>query len=553
MAFLKDRASIPAARQWRWTKRILKIVGAVLGVLLIAGILVRASYALPSLDGRRASRGFTDVGDTALGRAVAPGIAANPGQSGLHELPSPHGAFVARVLLARAAMRSLDVQYYIWRKDLSGTLLFEELRAAADRGVRVRLLLDDNVTAGLDPTLSALDAHPNIEVRLYNPFVIRKFRMIGYATDFVRLNRRMHNKSFTADNQATIVGGRNIGDEYLGASEGLLFADLDVLAVGPVVGDVSRQFDRYWASRSAYPVDRILAAARPGKIDEIRSEAARIARNPAAQRYNEAIRTSAGFAALTAGGLKLEWANTRLVSDHPAKTLRRADPEQLLIFRLEEVLGKPARTLSLVSGYFVPTAEGMFSFKKMARNGVRVSILTNALEATDVPIVHAGYADKRKAMLRAGIQLYEMRVPDDKAKFRRRLGGSGGWRWGSRPGSGRGTAFGGSATALHAKTFSVDRSHTFIGSFNFDPRSARLNTELGVVIDSPLFAARIDDAFAQAIPASAYKVEIDDDGQLYWLERRSGRILRHDTEPGTTFLQRLMIGLLARLPIDWLL
>ena len=177
-------------------------------------------------------------------------VDAHPGISGIYPLPDARDAFAARALLAQSAERTLDVQYYIWHNDMSGTLLFEALRSAADRGVRVRLLLDDNDTSGLDTLLASLASHSNIEVRLFNPFVIREPRWIGYVTDFFRLNRRMHNKSFTADNQATIIGGRNVGDEYFGATDGVVFVDLDVMAVGPVVAEVSKQFDRYWASRS---------------------------------------------------------------------------------------------------------------------------------------------------------------------------------------------------------------------------------------------------------------------------------------------------------------
>src|SRR4051812_1594428 len=204
--------------------------------LLLVGI--RLCSPLPSLEGRSSSTALLDSAETRLGQSVAPLVAGHPGLSGIYALPNSQDAFAARARLAEVAERTLDVQYYIWKKDMTGTLLFEALRAAADRGVRVRLLLDDNGTSGLDPTLAALNAHPNIEVRLFNPFVIRKPR-IGYVTDFSRANRRMHNKSFTADNQVTIIGGRNIADEYFGVAEGLLFVDLDVIAVGPVVTDVS--------------------------------------------------------------------------------------------------------------------------------------------------------------------------------------------------------------------------------------------------------------------------------------------------------------------------
>lgn len=198
-------------------------------------MLAACDTSLPSLEGRVVSTALEDTDATRLGQAIVPRVAAHPDLSGIHALADARDAFAARILLANAAEKSLDVAYYIWRGDTSGARLFEALRAAADRDVRVRLLLDDNNTAGLDPALAALDAHPRVEVRLFNPFPVRGLRAIGYVTDFRRVNRRMHNKSFTADNQATIVGGRNVGDEYFAATGGTLFSDLDVLAVGPVV------------------------------------------------------------------------------------------------------------------------------------------------------------------------------------------------------------------------------------------------------------------------------------------------------------------------------
>ncbi|WP_262358491.1 phospholipase D-like domain-containing protein, partial [Bordetella pertussis] len=232
-------------------------------LLALAGcaILLGACTLPPPVD-RTASHALdaTQARATPLGQGVGELADTHPGLSGFHVLGDAQDAFAARMLLARAATRTLDVQYYIWRNDMTGTLLLQALHAAAERGVRVRLLLDDNGISGLDDALAALDAHPNAEVRLFNPFPTRSFKALGYLTDFSRLNRRMHNKSFTVDNQATIIGGRNIGDEYFGATDGVLFADLDVLAVGPVVGDVSAEFDAYWASESAWPAGPLLPA-----------------------------------------------------------------------------------------------------------------------------------------------------------------------------------------------------------------------------------------------------------------------------------------------------
>jgi putative cardiolipin synthase len=511
----------------------------------LSASLLGACSTLPSLEDRSTSTALHNTDTTQLGRALSPLVDAHPGRSGIYPLPEARDAFAARALLAQAAERTLDAQYYIWHNDMTGILLFEALHAAADRGVRVRLLLDDNRTSGLDTRLAALDAHPNIEVRLFNPFVIRKPRVISYMIDFPRANRRMHNKSFTADNQATIIGGRNVGDEYFDAAEGFVFEDLDVMAVGPVVKDVSHDFDRYWASESSYPVDRLLAPADPALIAELASAASLIERDPAAAAYMDALRRSAFVRELMEGRLALEWAPTRMVSDDPAKGLGLTAPDTLLPQKLGDIIGEPATEVALVSAYFVPGAAGADAFAALAERGVKVRVLTNSLEATDVAVVHAGYAKRRKFLLEAGVTLYE---------FRRLSPDTGAYKSAGMIGSfGSSGSSGSSASGLHAKTLSVDRSRVFIGSFNFDPRSARLNTEMGFVIDSPALAQRIADAFDSTIPANAYEVRLSDTGELYWIERRGEQLVRHDTEPGTSLWQRTGIWFLSLLPIEWLL
>ena len=528
----------------RTTLRLIRAGFGTIPVMQMARLLsmtlisVLTGCSLPSLDTRSVSHALPaeEALATPLGQAIAPRAAAHPRKSGIHALAHPHDAFAARMMLARAAERSLDVQYYIWHNDMTGILLLEALHEAADRGVRVRLLLDDNGTSGLDQALSALDGHPNIEVRLYNPFAVRWPKTLGYLTEFGRLNRRMHNKSFTADNQATIVGGRNIGDEYFGATTGVLFADLDVLAIGAVVGDVSTDFDRYWNSDSAYPVDGLLNPASPTELEELEADAVTIERSPEAEAYTQAMRELPFIRQLLGGDLPLEWAATRMVSDDPRKTLDAAPREAMLPHQLHEILGAPARELVLVSPYFVPTAAGTRVFAKMARNGVRVRVLTNALEATDVAVVHSGYAKRRKDLLAAGVELYEMKRMARGAERNKSAG-----------------PFGSSGSSLHAKTFAVDGERVFVGSFNFDPRSARLNTELGFVIDSPTLARHIADAFDQDIPRTAYRVRLDDMGKLYWEEAHDGRTLRHDAEPGASLWQRLIVWFASLLPLEPLL
>lgn len=495
--------------------------------------------ALPSLAERTDTVALAESEGqvTRLGQAIAPMEQAHPGLSGIHALVDPHAAFAARMLLAAAAERTLDVQYYIWRNDITGALLFEALRKAADRGVRVRLLLDDNNTPGLDPVLSALDSHPHIEVRLFNPFVVRKHRWLGFATDFARLNRRMHNKSFIADNQAAIIGGRNVGDEYFGATQDVLFTDLDVLAAGPVVRDTSSDFDAYWRSGSSYPASSLLAREDSDGLSEVASLASVSETQPAAAKYMRALRESRLIQSMLNGELEMQWARTKMVSDDPAKGLGDLPRESLLTYSLQSILGEPERQVDLISPYFVPGEAGVAALSGWARDGIQIQVLTNSLEATDVSAVHAGYAKRRKALLKAGIKLYEMRrATSDTDKGRASAG-----------------PFGSSGSSLHAKTFSVDRSRIFVGSFNFDPRSAHLNTELGFVIDSPVLATQIDEAFFDEIPASSYEVRLDDDGSLYWLEKRGGELIRHTSEPGARWYKRAWVVLLSWLPIEWLL
>jgi cardiolipin synthase C len=476
--------------------------------------------------------------DTPLGIAIEGALETHPGLTGIDPLPNPLEAFASRVDLVRTAQRTLDVQYYIWRDDLTGTLLLEALREAADRGVRVRLLLDDNgIPHALDSTLAALDAHPNIEVRLFNPFVVRKPKFIGYLTDFSRLNRRMHNKSLTADGIATILGGRNIGDEYFGATDGVVFADLDVLAIGPAATDVAHDFDRYWASAPAWPAHEILPAPRPGALDALDRAAHAVEDNPAAAAYIATLHEKTDVRRLLDGTLPLEWARTRLVSDDPAKAQGKAGPDSLVLSQLRDILGEPRRELDLISPYFVPGEVGTQYFTRLAAQGVNVRVLTNSLEATDVLPVHAGYARRREALLKGGVELFELRKAAGVGAPREHAPG----------------VFGSSGSSLHAKTFAVDAQRVFVGSLNFDPRSANLNTELGLVIESPVLASRIESAFWTQVPQLAYQVKLDPDGSLYWIRQSGNGVIRYDTEPNSRWSTRLAVWFFSILPIEWLL
>lgn len=514
----------------------------------LAGMLVGCSLAPPAGRSESTALSVEQARDTRLGRAVAPLAERHPGQSGIHALPNPRDAFAARVQLARAAERTLDVQYYIWRHDTTGTLMMEALRAAADRGVRVRLLLDDNGIPGLDDALVALDAHPRVEVRLFNPFPFRSFKPLGYLTDFSRVNRRMHNKSFTVDNTATVVGGRNVGDEYFGATDGVLFADLDVLAVGPAAHDVSTTFDAYWRSGSAYPIASLVGAPSADSLAQVQRRAVQVDASAEAVGYAQAVRELPFVQQLVDGVLHLDWAPARLVADDPAKGLAHNEPGQLLITRLAGVVGEPQKSLDLVSPYFVPTKEGTAYFASLAQRGVRVRILTNSLVANDVLAVHSGYAKYRKPLVQAGVQLMELKPnmegpgeSDSRGRGSGAKGGGSGW-------------FGSSGSSLHAKTFGVDGQRAFVGSFNFDPRSARLNTEMGFVIESPLLAAEMGRVFTERLSAHSWQVRVDPvSGALRWVDTAHKPPTELSTEPMASWWQRAAVAVLSWLPIEWLL
>lgn len=512
--------------------------GAAVAHGLAAACLLAAGCAtLPPQEGRSTSFALAQTADTRLGTAVAPLTAGHPGKTGIHAVAAAADAFAARVLLAAAAQRSIDAQYYIWRDDQTGMLLFESLSAAAERGVRVRILIDDQNTKPIEEVLAALAAHANVEVRIYNPFPTRSARALDYLGDFSRLNRRMHNKSFIADNQAAIVGGRNIGNEYFGAGEEVPFEDLDVIAIGPAVREVSAQFDRYWNSASAYAATAILAAPKPDAAQRLETTFAEVRADPEAQRFLAAVRATPLVAQLLERRLELEWADARLVADDPAKTLdREARTELLMLSGLISGGERPTATLDLISPYFVPAEKGSALLEGLARDGIRVRVLTNSYAATDVSVVHSGYAKRRCDLARAGVKLFEMKRTVDLGA--RRAGGKAG----------------SSTASLHAKTFAADNARIFVGSFNFDPRSALLNTEMGLVISSPALASRLAQAFEGPIPANAYEVRSRPEGDcIEWLERTASGEVRHETEPETGWWKRAWLEFLTLMPIDWML
>jgi putative cardiolipin synthase len=353
------------------------------------------------------------------------------------------------------------------------------------------------------------------------------------------LNRRMHNKSFTVDNQVSIVGGRNIGNEYFAAGSGVAFADLDVIAVGAAVSEVSKEFDLYWNSSSAYPAGTLLGMASPQATTKLHAMFESTSADPKSITYLQAVRETPIVRNVLDHRLEFDWVTARLLYDDPAKTLdTNADTEILLFPELVRAMGPVGKSLDLVSPYFVPGKVGTEALVALAVRGVKVRILTNSLSSTDIKAVHSGYAKRREELLRAGVMLYELK-PTAATKSHEH----------DQPWFGSG-----SLSALHAKTLAVDRSRGFVGTFNFDPRSELLNTEMGLVINSPTLAERLTQTFNAVVPLVAYEVRLSPDNRgLQWIERTASEEVQYDIEPGTTWVLRLGVDMLRFLPIDWLL
>jgi cardiolipin synthase C len=499
--------------------------------LLLLAFALCGCASLPPNAGKPGSHAILDTAHTRLGRAVSPEIAARPGLSAFYPVGDGADAFLARVALARAAERALDVQYYIFHADNTGGALLGELIAAADRGVRVRLLVDDLHAGPQGEALAAVDLHPGIEVRLFNPFARRAARWLDFLTDFGRVNRRMHNKSLTADSQASVVGGRNVGDEYFAGGAAVEFGDFDVVAFGPVVREVSAEFDRYWNSASAYPVSA-LATSSPAAAQGLR---ARIARHVEALRgtpYARALAAGDLAAELEARRLPLYWGSATVVSDDPAKIHRPIDdPSAHAAPKLKAALGDAREELLLVSPYFVPGSEGVAWLRELAARGVKVRVLTNSYLANDVGPAHAGYSSYREDLLRAGVEIQELK-PGAELKAEAKPGGS-------------------SGSSLHAKTYMVDARRLYVGSFNLDPRSVRLNTEMGIVLESEALCASVRERLLERLPDIAYRVERDpNSGALAWITREDGKEVRYESEPGMGLFDFLGQWLLRILPVE---
>jgi len=492
---------------------------------------------------RPSSHAIEHPESTFLGRALTTQLKATPDQSGFHLLVSGQEAFLARAALAEASERTLDLQYYIVGKDASATLLLYRALRAAQRGVRVRLLIDDIYAVGRDFDLATLAAHPNVQVRVFNPFRFRGplgiSQLFEYLGDSTRLNRRMHNKLWIADNAVAVIGGRNLGDAYFNLHADSDFADLDVLAAGPVVAQMSRSFDDYWNSELAVPIAAFVGAAPDAsKVDQALSSMTAQAERFRATEYAQALRAT-GFGYLVREGrIPLVPAHAKVFDTPVPSQAGTAEQIRPLAPAVSQLIRGAQHEVILVSPYFIPGEQGVGVLCALARRGVRVRLLTNSLASTDVPVVHAGYARYRPRLLACGVVLHEMRPNAGRAGH-------------ARPGLSSGAS-------LHAKAVVVDRKSVLIGSMNLDPRSRLSNTEVAILIESPLLGEQLATLFEEATaPEQSFRVELAESGNnntaLIWTCRENGKPVRYDSEPLASIWRRMVASMLGALAPEGLL
>lgn len=483
------------------------------------------------------------VSNTDLVAAVSAQNEIHPDLSGYHPIVTGANAFAARSILTGMATRNIDAQYYIWHNDQAGQLLLKDLWEAAERGVIVRLLLDDfNNSAKFDQHLLRFASHPNIAVRIINPLMHRKFSTLNYVTGLPRINRRMHNKSMTFDKQITIIGGRNIGNEYLSNDQSSQFADLDVLLIGKVVADIDNSFASYWSSPLSFDIETLakfdddvtpdfLKALDKLGIDEENNEGSSLTV------YKAAIKDSTIDTDLINKRVPFRWTDMQFLSDDVGKLSKSVSSETNLVHQLRTLLGSPTKKLTIISSYFVPTKDGVDTLVKLAESGVDIKILTNSFDATDVTAVHSGYSQWRPSLLRSGVKIYELKSTAAEEKRDNKL-----WRARSQ-----------SSTSLHAKTFAVDDYQVFIGSYNVDPRSANINTEMGVIINDDELARQLHGALSDDLLNQAYEVKLLDNGSLEWHTMEDGKEVVYDSEPRVDMSDHVWLTIMSWLPIDWLL
>ena len=526
--------------RWRMTGRLHFSL-----VVLIVALLSGCASLPPGSDfPKNPSSALTHSEVTRLGRQFENAACKHDGNSGFRIIPVGADGFLVRMQMINAAERTLDLQYFIFRGDETGRLLTDAVLHAADRGVRVRVLVDDGETVAGDNQISALESHPSVQIRIFNPFAYRGhsmlFRGIEYMFNASRLDYRMHNKLLVVDNAVALIGGRNIGDQYFQIDPESQFADDDVFAAGPIAQQLSATFDEYWNNALSIPTAALSgkASSRAALTEhrEVLHEQTRQAKSDGIG-YEKRVATGEPFNGIRSGRLPLVWAHAQVVYDSPDK--KKVEKGAMVGRLMERAVANATREvqseLLMVTPYLIPGKEGMQLFKDLRRRNVRVRILTSSLESSTVLLAQAGYMHYRLPLLEDGVELYEIRS-----------------LLGNTRGSGQTAAISRFGNySLHAKLFVFDRKRLFIGSMNFDQRSMHLNTEIGLIIDSPELAQQVAARFeAMVQPANSYMLALRPNPGLVWRTQEDGKTVEYDTEPARSDWQRIKVNILSLLPLD---
>jgi putative cardiolipin synthase len=500
-------------------------------IAVAALLLITACASVPYDYPKTVSTSQPPDHSTALGKLAHEWHTEQPGKNGFFGLPGGTEALGARLRMMEEAERTIDAQYFIIKPDRAGALFTGKMLRAADRGVKVRLLIDDIFSPGIDHGLTLLDSHPNIEVRLFNPMARRNFKYWSYLVDFKRANRRMHNKSFTVDNTASIVGGRNIGEEYFELNQGVKFDDYEVFTIGPVVQEISSGFDAFWNSKLAVPIAAFELEVNTAELDEFR-ELVRLHTEGADNGiYSQAVNSKL-LLDIREDRVKPVVAEATLITDTPDKLLDKSNNAELATLANE--IGRRFRAaqkeIIIVSPYFIPQDNGAKLLEELMANGIKVIIITNSLASTNHVPVHSRYRGYRKRLLKAGAEIYEIKadvVGDEN-------------EWGGRP----------EMVTLHSKATVVDRETIFVGSLNFDPRSIVLNSEMGLFIESQEAGAEFVDIILKGLEDSCYRVDLDERGKTRWTYGSGDTQKVLDKEPLASTGRRFMANLYRLLPIE---
>ena len=484
-----------------------------------------------------------DTAQTTLAQIIQPLQEQHPDLTGYLVLFEPLEALATRLSLIDKAEKRLDLQYYIWDNDKVGSLALHALIRAADRGVKIRLLIDDNNAKSTEGIFLALAQHPNIEVKLFNPYRFRKYRALDMILDLKRINRRMHNKSFIADHQVALIGGRNMTNQYYNVSDNYQFSDVDVMLVGTAVKDISHSFDEYWSHEYAYKVQEVVnQSAHHLSYESLKRQLDEHYERVTVQNYLDLTSNSQAIDSLMSRDIQLDWVKAEVVKDSPDKIKSKAKKKEHLNFQLIQHLEQPEKNVDLISAYFVPEKKGAKMLTDLAKDGVKVRVLTNSFKANDVAVVHAFYGKYRQNLLEHGVQLYEFlpalnkndldKNTEDLAK------------------KAKVSIKGLSRSSLHAKLMALDEKQVFIGSFNFDPRSAYLNTEIGVLLNSPPLAQAVHTTMDENLSKYAYKLVLDANKKITWQRQTPQGPVIYTKEPRMKWWQRASIKMLSWLPIE---